>query len=163
VQQQTACASAASDRTKSPRPRFLASKHQLAAVLDRQHIAPRNQARGSRRSRLGHLGDRHSPVIQKARELYLARAIALGQTAYARPRPRHQRSLQNGPPFSRRRSPNRPSPAVSQTNVIEALPRIILPHGISLQRSPQSRCVHMTAEHPGGCASSVPRRKRNTR
>jgi hypothetical protein len=32
------------------------------------------------------------------------------QPADTRPRPRHQRRMQNGPPFSRRRSSNRPSP-----------------------------------------------------
>jgi hypothetical protein len=56
-----------------------------------------------------HLCGRHRPIVKKPAKLHLARPIAAKATD-TRARPRHQRRVQPGPTFSRRRSPNRPSP-----------------------------------------------------
>ena len=50
------------------------------------------------------------------------------------------------PPFSRRRSRNRPSPAISQTKVIEALVQIIQHHESALPIGAIEMCAHDSAK-----------------
>jgi hypothetical protein len=88
----------------------LRSNH--CGVLDRQNMPPRNPPRRGRPSRPHHLFRRNGTVAQKTAQADLASPIP-AQPPHTHPtraklnKPR----LQKDPPFSRRRSPNRPKPS----------------------------------------------------
>jgi len=89
---------------------------QARRVLDRQNVPARHQLGRARRRCLHHLGRGYPLVAQKPRDPHLAGAIAT-KRAHPNPRLSHRRQPieQEQPPFSRRRSPNRPSPIVIAT------------------------------------------------
>ena len=83
-------------------------------VLDRKRLPAGTLGEGPRRRRLCDFRGRHPPIVQEAADPHLARPIA-AELANARPRTaaRPRPGVQKHPPFSRRASPNRPSPAPS--------------------------------------------------
>ena len=109
MQQKPSHRAALADRAEPVGTRPPPPQCQLAGVLDRHHLAAGDAARRGRAGGHRHLAGRHRSIAQKAAELDLPRPSA-GQPPDARTRLRHQRCVQQGPPFCRRRSPNRPSP-----------------------------------------------------
>ena len=71
-------------------------------------IAARNPHRCPRGGVLRHFGRRHRPVVQKPPEPHLP-GTRSSKPSDARTGPISHRPVQSGPPFSSRRSPNRPS------------------------------------------------------
>src|SRR5205085_3591746 len=105
-----------------------------------------NVAAGNARSRAGHgvahhLVGRHRDIVQKAPKPHLLRPSA-GKPPDTRAGPRNEGGMQGGPPFSSRRSPNRPSPHSIATSPSANQQ---LTHGITLANSRQQRCVHTIA------------------
>src|SRR4030088_890516 len=79
-------------------------------VLNGEHMPSGDTSRRACRRRGHHLGHGHCRIVQKARQSDLARPVLTEPTnPYATPTQFHQPSVQQRPPFSSRRSPNRPS------------------------------------------------------
>ncbi|WP_229172516.1 hypothetical protein, partial [Bradyrhizobium altum] len=80
-------------------------------ILDREDMTLPNQPRGARTGGSDHLFRPHTPITQEARNTHLASPIATHATHTDAGLPdTDQTGQQAGPPFSRRRSPNRPKP-----------------------------------------------------
>ena len=81
-------------------------------VLDRKYMTTAGSRAGPCRRCAQHLSRRHLPTMQKTRDPHLAGSAAAKRAHAASPAAiGHQPAQQIGPPFSRRSSPNRPSPA----------------------------------------------------
>jgi hypothetical protein len=97
-----------------------------------------------------HLRKTYLLIAQKAAELNFPRPVPR-KPSNTRAWPSNQRIVQRHPPFSRRRSPNRPSPISSAIDQHSAQPTQA--KRISLDRPLQQRCVHSIAglrgEHEG--------------
>src|SRR5204863_4151551 len=145
MQQQSAQGSALADRSIAVRPRPPTSQRQFAGILNDDNVASR-RARGGARGRVTyHLAAGHGAIAQEAREPYLLGATS-GEPPDLTAGPLDKRSVEVGPPFSRRRSPNRPSP----NSLVMAPPENHRPtQGISPANVGQSRCVHPTAAFAG--------------
>jgi hypothetical protein len=94
---------------------LLAIVAQGRGILDRQDVPPLDQPSGARAGSRDHLVRPHTRVAQEAGNAHLAGAIASHAThADAGLPDTDQTGQQAGPPFSRRRSPNRPKlPSIS--------------------------------------------------
>jgi hypothetical protein len=121
----------------------LAIVSQRRGVLDRQNMATSDQPRGSQPGRGYHLLRRHPPIAQETRDADLASPIS-ANTPNTDPRltDADKAGQQTGPPFSRRRSPNRPNPPSIARSIGS-----IHPDGFRLQTIWQAadppRCVNM--------------------
>jgi hypothetical protein len=130
VQQKAAQRTALSDHAIAVRLRPMASQCQLTRILDHHNITPGSPGSSALPGVARHLGGRYRMVAQEARELNLPRPCSR-QPADTRAWPRHQRRMEGGPPFSRRRSPNRPSPySIPVIGYSRANHRLI--HGITI-------------------------------
>jgi hypothetical protein len=78
--------------------------------------------------------------VQKAPKLDVSSPVAFSHPPQHATRPLNQSIKKAGPPFSSRRSPNRPSPAT--TVDMRCLPRINNAQGITTARLSQPRCVN---------------------
>src|SRR5882757_7140463 len=98
---------------------LLAIVAQGRGILDREDVTLLDQPSGARAGGRDHLFRSHTRVTQEARNTHLAGAIATHPThADAGLADTDQTGQQAGPPFSRRRSPNRPKlPSISAPNV----------------------------------------------
>src|SRR5262245_9688882 len=112
MDQNTPGRSTASHRPKARRPQLTAAQCDLAGIMDHHDITARRSFAGARAHCRGHLHYTHPLVAQKPMELHLATALA-GQSANAASLALHQRTVKLRPPFSRRRSPNRPDRSLS--------------------------------------------------
>src|ERR1700754_3168935 len=108
MQQQAAGSAAFADRSISMGLRTTATQDQFTGVLNNDDVATANTLSRPRGRMARHLRNAHPPVAQKTREPDLVRSLP-GKTSNERTRPSNQGRMQHGPPFSRRRSPNRPS------------------------------------------------------
>jgi len=96
------------DRMQVKTPAASGTDH--GGVLDRQHMAARAPLRRAAGSLGRHRLGRHRLVAQQPGQTDLPGPIASKPTdPNPSPSRRHQTGMQEGPPFSRRRSPNRPS------------------------------------------------------
>src|SRR5262249_30065323 len=136
---------AATHRAKAGSPQLAAAQDDLDRILDHHDIAARGPVAGARPHGRGHLRHAHPPIAQKPMELNLTAATP-SQPTDPRARLFHQGSVQQRPPFSRRRSPNRPNSKTAST-----LPSGTnhFHQGVSLYNSGQQRCVHVIAAKAG--------------
>src|SRR5204862_2034120 len=109
LEKQAAQSSTLANRPVSVRPRPPTPEGQLAGILNAHYVAPRAPGRRAADGMEHHLLSRHSVVVQEAPELHLScpptrKALDTGAGAL------NEGSVQGDPPFSSRRSPNRPSP-----------------------------------------------------
>ena len=109
MQQQSAQRSALADRSITARPRPPTSQRQFARVLGHHDVATRNPPCCAGGGVAHHLVGGHRMIAQQPREPHLLRPSS-GKSPDTRARPLNQGRMKGGPPFSRRRSPNRPSP-----------------------------------------------------
>jgi hypothetical protein len=135
---------AAAHRPKTRPTDLTMAEHNFARVLDHHHIAGSHTLARACPNRRRHLRDAHPPIAQKSMELNLA-PPASGQPANARAGRRHQCTVQQHPPFSRRQSPNRPSSKAISINTSITIPR----HGVTPPPWGQPRCVNMLATFVG--------------
>src|SRR6266481_61876 len=109
MQQQATCSATFADRSIPVGFGTPSAKDKFAGVLNHDDLTTGNPY-GRPRSRVArHLCDTYPVVAQKTREPNLPCSVPC-EASDARTRPSNQRFVQKGPPFSRRRSPNRPSP-----------------------------------------------------
>src|SRR5439155_13438812 len=123
-----------------------ASELQFTRVLNNDDIATRNPSCRARGRVAHHLASRHRVIVQEARKPDLLRPPPR-KPPDTRAGPLDKGRVQGGPPFSRRRSPNRPSPNSIATSTSANQQSI---HGISPCNYRQSRCVHTIAPQGGG-------------
>ena len=90
-------------------PRPTAAQDQFRRVLHDNNMPTGCPLPGQTSGMQRYLFVRHRPIVKKPAKLHFARPTT-AKTTDTRARPPHQRRVQPGPPFSRRRSPNRPSP-----------------------------------------------------
>src|SRR5580700_3812254 len=109
MQQQPTYSAALADRSITIVPRPPPTKRQFAGVLNHDDLAITNMRRRAPGRMARHLGDTYPLIAQKAREPNLLGAVPC-KTPDPWARPSNQGLMQRCPPFSRRRSPNRPSP-----------------------------------------------------
>lgn len=84
---------------------------QGGGVLYRQDMPPLDQSGSARTSGRDHLFRPHAPIAQETRKAHLASPIAPHATHADTSLPNRDEAGQKiDPPFSRRRSPNRPKP-----------------------------------------------------
>src|SRR5262249_37086067 len=145
---------ATAHRPKAGSPQLPAARHDLGRILDHHNIAARSPLPGARSHARSHLRHAHPRIAQKSVELNLAAPLA-SQSPDARARLFHQGSMQQSPPFSRRRSPNRPS-----SNPVSTRPSLTnhLHQGVSLHNPGQPRCVHVIAAFAGMTGEEIPNR-----
>src|SRR4051812_24987196 len=141
MQQQPSCSTTLADRSISVGLCAPPAKEQLAGILNHDDLAPSNTIRRAPSRMARHFSDTYPFVTQKARELNFPRS-APRKPSNTRARPSNQRLVQRRPPFSRRRSPNRPSPVSSG---IDRPPQHRPGKRISLRWPLQQRCVHSIA------------------
>ncbi len=155
MQQQSPQGPALADRTIAARPRASASQRQFGRVLNHHHIPTSNPRCRTRGCVAHHFPGGHAIVAQEAREPHLLRPSSC-KSPDTRARPLNQRRVQSRPPFSRRRSPNRPSP-----NSMPTAPSANQhsTHGISPPNYRQPGCVHTIAAKRG---EVDPRRRRGS-
>jgi hypothetical protein len=140
MQQKATNLTALADRTEATITGPLPAEAQFAAVLDRQDISAGNALARTRASVFSHFGNGHRVVVQKAPKLDVSSPVAFSHPPQHATRPLNQSIKKAGPPFSSRRSPNRPSPAT--TVDMRCLPRINNAQGITTARLSQPRCVN---------------------
>ncbi len=138
--------SAFADRTKAVLARPPAAQLQFAGVLNNDNITTCNPRRGPSRRVLHHLIGSHCAIAQKAGKPHLLGSLP-AKPSDTRTWPRHQRGMQRDPPFSRRRSPNRPSPNSIAIFISANHSQI---HGISPRHPRQPQCVNAIALKRGG-------------
>ena len=109
MQQQSAQRAAFADRPKSVGARSPASQGQLAGVLDHDNVAAGNAGCRARHRLAKHLLWGHRSIVQKASKPHLLRPVT-PEPADTTARLADKGCMKRSPPFSRRRSPNRPSP-----------------------------------------------------
>src|SRR3974390_1150874 len=112
MQQQSSCSATFADRSIAIGFGTPTANKQLAGVLNHDDLTAGNTVCRACRRMGRHFGDAYLLVTQQARKLHLACSIA-SKPSNARTWSSNQRLVQQGPPFSRRRSPNRPSPPIS--------------------------------------------------
>ena len=126
---------------------------QFAGVLDHNDVTPCNPRCSAFHRMANHLCGGHALIAQETREPHFLGALT-GQSSDAGAGPLNQGGVKVGPPFSRRRSPNRPSP--NGIAMATSANQHLL-HGISWATVRQPRCVHTIAvigrgrEWPLGC------------
>jgi hypothetical protein len=108
---QQACRIALGDQAVVPM-RPSAAQDQLRRVLHDNDMPTGHPLPGQAPGMLRHLRRRYRPIVKKPAKLHLARPVPAKSTD-TRARLCHQRRVQPGPPFSKRRSPNRPSPEIA--------------------------------------------------
>jgi hypothetical protein len=141
MQQQSAQSPALADRPIAVRPRPPPPQRQFARVLNHDHVATASPGCRARRCVAHHLVGGHRAIAQEAPKPHLLRSPSC-EPPDTRARALNQGCMQGSPPFSRRRSPNRPSP---NSIVIGCSANQPLTHGISLANWRQLRCVHTIA------------------
>ena len=109
VQQKPSQGSALANRTISAGTGARTSQRQLARILGHHDVAARSPTCREFDRVTNHRVGGHRRVAQETRELHLPRPPSAQPTDTAT-RLFNQGRMQDGPPFSRRRSPNRPSP-----------------------------------------------------
>src|SRR5262249_7465418 len=107
MQQQAACSATFADRSVSIGLCTTAAQDQFTSVLNNDDVTTANTLSRTRGRMARHLRNAHPAIAQKTREPDLVRSPP-GKTSNERTRPPNQGSMQQGPPFSRRRSLNRP-------------------------------------------------------
>lgn len=113
MQQQSTCSATLADRSISVGLCAPPAKEQFAGILNDDDLSTGSTIRRARSRMARHLGDTYPFVAQKARELNFPRSVT-SKTSNTRTGPSNQRLVKQRPPFSRRRSPNRPSPISSR-------------------------------------------------
>ena len=109
MQQQATCPAAFADRSIPIGFCSPSAKDQFAGVLDNDDLST-DDTLGRPRSRMArHLRNTYPLVAQKTREPNLPCSVP-GKPPNAGTRPTNEGRMQSRPPFSKRRSPNRPSP-----------------------------------------------------
>ena len=112
-------------------------------VLDRQDIAPGAGGLGAPQRRRDHLLDRHRWIAQEPGDADLACPVPAEASHPDTACPvRHQPRQQVGPPFSRRRSPNRPN--------AKSIPPSLFAEGITQTPHAQTRCVNVVGPRQAG-------------
>src|ERR1700722_4688399 len=109
MQQQPTYSAALADRSITIVPRPPPTKRQFAGVLNHDDLAIANMRRRAPGRMARHLGDTYPVIAQKPRKPNLLGAVPC-KTPDPWARSSNQGLMQRRPPFSSRRSPNRPSP-----------------------------------------------------
>ena len=147
MQHQSANRSALADRPIAIRPRPPAAQVQFGRILDHDNVASRHPRAAVLAGRLAHhRAGRHRFIAQKTRKLHLARSAAAEPPNACRA-PLKQGLVQQGPPFSRRRSPNHPKPN-----------SIVIPNPANHPMDPRNQSPHIAATTM--CAFDSPERGR---
>jgi len=128
MQQQSAQRSALANRPITVRPCPPTSQRQFAGILNHDDVAPGDTCARARDRMAHHLANRHGAIVQKTPEPHLLRPTS-GKSPDPTAGPLNQGSVERDPPFSRRRSPNRPSPNSIDMPPLRESTSI---HGISL-------------------------------
>jgi hypothetical protein len=109
MQQQATRSAAFADRSIPVGFGTPSAKDQFAGVLNHDNLTTGNPHRRPRSHVARHLGDTYLFVAQKTSEPHLLGSVPC-KASNARARTANEGRMQRRPPFSRRRSPNRPSP-----------------------------------------------------
>ena len=134
------------DRTKARRASRTPANRHLARVLDHQNIAPRRPLGRAQPDRQGHFRHAHTRVAQKPVKPHLA-SPRTRKPADAGARFCHKSLVKQGPPFSSRPSPNRPS-SYATASIPASMPNH-QSHRFSTRHTGQQRYVHAIAAFAG--------------